>query len=98
VLAAANGEKALELAEGYHVDLLLTDVRMLGMSGFVLAKKLRDERPRMKVIYVTGYPDDMEEQGSPGLLGKLLWKPLLPSAIVAEVKQALGERITTSLD
>jgi two-component system cell cycle sensor histidine kinase/response regulator CckA len=91
VLAAASGEKALEVVDGQDIDLLLTDVRMRGMGGFALAKKLRDQRPTVKVLYVTGYPDDMEKLGSPGLFGKLLWKPLLPSQIIAEVREALGE-------
>jgi len=60
VLAAGNASEALELAE--HCDrihLLLTDVVLPGLNGRELADRLLEEFPEMKVLYISGYTDDM---------------------------------------
>jgi PAS domain S-box-containing protein len=61
VLAAENGAEAIELAE--HEDrpihLLLTDVVMPGMSGREVANYLTAKRPDMRVIYMSGYTNDV---------------------------------------
>ena len=41
-----------------HVDLLLTDLVMPGMSGTELAAALADEHPGLKVLFMTGHADD----------------------------------------
>jgi two-component system, cell cycle sensor histidine kinase and response regulator CckA len=60
VIAAANGRDALRMAAEHAgpVDLMLTDVVMPGMSGKDLAAMLARVRPRMKVLYTSGYTDD----------------------------------------
>jgi len=61
VLVAENGAEAIELAE--HEDrpihLLLTDVVMPGMSGREVANYLTAKRPDMRVIYMSGYTNDV---------------------------------------
>ena len=58
VLEAANGHEAVRAAPA-HADtiaLLVTDVRMPGMSGTELAARLAAVRPELPVIYITGDP------------------------------------------
>lgn len=55
--AVNNGFEALEVLETKHVDILVTDVHMPGMSGMELARKGLDLRPDLKLIFVSGYQD-----------------------------------------
>ncbi|NOT26774.1 MAG: response regulator [Acidobacteria bacterium] len=61
VLGAATGEEALRVLErhGEPVHLLLTDVVMPGMSGRGLADRIAQTRPGVKILYMSGYTDDI---------------------------------------
>ena len=57
VLAAASADEAMRLAESAKtIHLLLSDVMMPDMFGPDLALKLKDGRPEMRVILMSGYP------------------------------------------
>ena len=60
VMQASNGDEALALAMGYRerIDLLFTDVVMLGMNGRELADRLTRIRPETRVLFTSGYTDD----------------------------------------
>jgi len=55
VLSAESGEQALEILQGFHIDLVLTDMRMPGMDGIELLKKMRERHGELGVIILTGY-------------------------------------------
>ena len=61
VLEAADGEEAARLAGEYKetIHLLLTDVVMPRKNGKELADQLRKTRPKMKVIFISGYPREI---------------------------------------
>ena len=61
VLAAANGDGALEIMRGHDgpLHLLLTDVVMPGLSGKDLFKALSADHPHLKVVYMSGYADEV---------------------------------------
>ena len=57
---AASGAEALELFESSDpFDVLLTDFRMPGMSGDELARRIRQRQPQTKVLYLTGFSDQL---------------------------------------
>ena len=55
VLAAENGEQALEILQHAHIDLVLTEMRMPGMDGIELLKKIHERHGDLGVIILTGY-------------------------------------------
>ncbi|WP_245996186.1 response regulator [Paenibacillus taihuensis] len=52
-----DAQQALEMAEQAPPDLLITDIRMLGMDGLELSARMRKINPRMRIIMVTGYEE-----------------------------------------
>ncbi len=59
VLALASSQEALAAAEQHRgeIHLLITDIKMPGMSGRKMAECLTAQRPELKVLYVSGYGD-----------------------------------------
>ena len=94
LLEASGGPEALELSRRHAgpIDLLLTDVIMPEMTGRELADRLRESRPSIKVLYVSGYTADVI--GREGVLEKgvdYLPKPFTPADLAAKVREVLGQ-------
>lgn len=92
VLAAANGEEALKRAESHDgvIHLLLTDVIMPGITGRELATRLLQQRPDLKVLFLSGYTDRaIAQQGmlEPGVA--FLEKPFTADGLSRKIRQAL---------
>ena len=80
--AFGSGVEALEHAARADFDALVTDVMMPGMGGPELAARLREARPRLPVVYVSGFAGDQLE----GQLGEgtaFLAKPFDATELVA---------------
>lgn len=95
VLAAGNGQEAWELfqaGKAAKCDLLLTDVVMPQMGGRELAKKVCASRPTMKVMFCSGYADDMITlQGDLPAGASFLQKPYTPSTLAGKIRKVLDE-------
>jgi len=90
VLAAASAQEALRLAGSAEtIHLLLSDVMMPDMSGPDLALKLKEQRPDMRVILMSGY------SGGGMLVLNHGWsfitKPFVPVQLVAKIREVLLE-------
>jgi len=92
---AHGGESALTAATGSEpYDLLLTDLLMPGMSGDELARALQHQQPDLKVLYLTGYSDQLfKERGYLGANEAFLDKPASGEALRQAVSLALFGRI-----
>ena len=96
VLECANGEEALTVADRYEseIHLLLTDVIMPGMNGRTLARSLEEMRPNMKVLYTSGYTDNVIAHH--GVLEEglqFLSKPYTPQTLDQKIRQVLATSI-----
>jgi signal transduction histidine kinase/CheY-like chemotaxis protein len=94
VVEAQDAAEAISLAgqQRQGFDLLLTDVAMPKMSGQELARRLTLEWPRMPVLYMTGYADDVDVLGQRPTLpagAALLEKPFVPDSLLEAVRSAL---------
>jgi CheY-like chemotaxis protein len=92
VLSAACGAEALEMAARYPatLDLLLTDVVMPGINGRVLAEQLSLRRPKMKVLYMSGYTDSfIAGHGVRDQEIQLLHKPFTEEVLIRKVREVL---------
>jgi DNA-binding response OmpR family regulator len=92
VIEAANGEEALS-AEKRHpgeINILVTDVILPGMNGKALSEHLRVRRPKLKVIFMSGYPDEViSPRGIVERGVAYLSKPFSPDFLVARVRDVL---------
>jgi two-component system cell cycle sensor histidine kinase/response regulator CckA len=94
VLDAATPEDALAVAgTNEPIALLLTDVVMPRMSGPELAHRLRNARPDLPVLYMSGYPSSLVLPGGamPASV-RLLSKPFTTTQLIECVREALGDR------
>ncbi len=96
IIDAPGGEEALALAGSYseEIDLLLTDVVMPGMDGNKLSERLRLLRPTLKVLFVSGYVDDLitnRNMLNDGVA--FLAKPFTPNVLAAKVRDLLDNAI-----
>ena len=61
-MVAGSGPDAIKLAAKEPIDLLLTDVNMPQMTGDELARRLRHDEPSLKVLYLTGFSDQLFQE------------------------------------
>ncbi len=90
-IEAADGPAALAaLAEAPRIDLLLTDVMLpLGMNGVEVARRARERRPGLKVLFMSGYAEGALAPGAGGLEVDLLHKPFRKAELAARLRRAL---------
>jgi len=92
VLEARHGVEALRVAERHPdaIHLMVTDMVMPHMSGRDLADRLSTVRPRMKVLFISGYTDHalMHRDLTPG--AAFLQKPFTPEVLARTVRSLLG--------
>lgn len=94
VLEAGHGAEALEASEHFsgRIELLISDVVMPHMSGPDLASQLRQRRPGLRVLYISGYPElPTESQSALGRNESYLQKPFTPSALADKVREVLSK-------
>jgi two-component system cell cycle sensor histidine kinase/response regulator CckA len=92
VVTASNGERALEKVRKMATapDLLLTDVVMPGLSGPMIADRLREQLPALKILFISAFEDRqvvrrfVKDQGY-----ELITKPFHIEELSTKVQQLL---------
>ncbi len=92
VFMAQNGDKAVSLwkKEEVRIDLLLTDIVLPTMSGFDLSRRLRTLKPSLKVLYMSGYSEEIITHR--GIMEKDLFfiqKPFTSLALAKKIREVL---------
>lgn len=95
---AQNGLDALELIEnGSMPDVVITDIKMPVMDGIELAKKLREEYPTIKIVFLSGYDEfQYAVEGIKLNVISYLLKPISKNEIeecLSELKEKLDEEV-----
>jgi two-component system cell cycle sensor histidine kinase/response regulator CckA len=99
VLVAKNAEHAEQLAANgsNEIHLLLTDVVMPGVSGRDLAHRITTRNPRTRVLFMSGYTDNVIAHG--GVLESgvaFLQKPFTPRGLRQKVREVLDRAVPTT--
>ncbi len=95
VLAAHDAAQALALAEEHAgpIHILVTDVVMPGLSGSQLAGQLTRRLPGLRVLYISGYPEDsISHHGVLNPEQHFLQKPFPPGQFLERVREVLDAR------
>lgn len=95
VLSAPDAVSALTVAEEHPgpINLLVTDVVMPGLSGNHLAERLVARRPDLKVLYISGYPEDaIAHHGVLAADQHFLQKPFPPGQFLEKIREVLDAR------
>ncbi len=94
VLSARDGAEGLAVARSApQVDLLVTDVGLPGLNGRQLADAVREFRPALKVLFITGYAEGVASPSGflePGMA--ILTKPFDVGTVLARMRAMLNER------
>lgn len=91
VMSVRSGAEALERLAREEYDVVYTDIRMPGMDGLEVARRIKASRPWLPVLIVTGYGNDENEAAAKdiGVVG-FLQKPLTPDTIEDSAAEALS--------
>ncbi len=95
VMEAANGFDALNLwrQNADDIDIIVSDVVMPVMDGPTMVTRVREERPDLPVVFVSGYPGaaDPSDRATPLPKGRLLRKPFAAAELVAAIRSSLDD-------
>lgn len=92
VLEAQNGPMALQIAKDQPtaINMVLTDIIMPGMNGGEMVRQLKEFKPGIHALYMSGYtkytvvgPGNLESVDS------FIWKPFLPGDLLKKVREVL---------
>ncbi|HAG15655.1 MAG TPA: hypothetical protein DCG69_03900 [Bacteroidales bacterium] len=98
VFFAKDAQKALEIFEKEDIDLVITDIRMPGMDGISMLKRMQSEKPNIHRLVMSAYTEadyflQAIEIGVEGYIVKPFMKEKVLEAIEKALKRISGERI-----
>jgi two-component system, cell cycle sensor histidine kinase and response regulator CckA len=91
VMATGDAGEALLICQQERIDLVLTDVVMPNVNGRELAERLQGLQPGIKVLFMSGYTDNVIEQH--GVLeagANFIQKPFSREELAGKVRAVLG--------
>jgi signal transduction histidine kinase len=91
VVQAQNAGEAVLICENenLNIDLLISDIIMPHVTGLDLAKRMRKTRPELRVLLISGYPEEISESMSTETDFSYLQKPFDPETLLAKARKIL---------
>ncbi len=92
VIEAGDAEEALRIVARFArgIDMLLADIVLPGLNGKQLAARVREVRPDVRILFISGYSrEDIAGRGVGELDGAFLQKPFQPEVLAAAVRDVL---------
>ena len=92
VSVAESGEEALKLIQKQNFGVMILDLRLPGMSGIDVLKKVKLTQPSIKSIIITAYPTMLtqEEASKLGAIDYLV-KPVFPDKLEDLIRETVGK-------
>jgi CheY-like chemotaxis protein len=96
VTTACTGKEGISLIDsGYAYDLVVTDIRLPGISGNELAKQIRNsDCPHLPIVAISGFHDDVEQDLFDSILQKPFELKILAKTIKMLIKKAESSGLT----
>ena len=94
---ALSGEEGLKGMEDHEYDVVFTDIKMPGMDGIEVARRIKAKNPLTPIVVITGY-GTTENEAEASVLGVsgFVRKPLTPETIEDITKKALDKPLQAS--
>lgn len=91
VETAEDGPEALAMIERQDFSVIVVDLRLPGMHGLDVLKRVKAKRPAMKSIIITAYPNDLSQEQAKEL-GPIdyLVKPVFPADLEKLIQDAVA--------
>jgi FixJ family two-component response regulator len=91
-LVFPSAEEFLRWGRLAEVSCLITDVRMPGMNGIELQRRVRFDRPQLPVIFISGhYDEEIRRKALEGGAFAFMYKPFDPCDLLVAVYRAMGD-------
>jgi DNA-binding response OmpR family regulator len=87
IFTAGDAFEAARVLAERAIDTIIVDVRMPLMSGYEFARQAKLMRPYVRIIYMTGYPEEPLEVDP--LAGVLMLKPFRPAQLIETLRREL---------
>ncbi len=93
VFSAENGKEALKIIKRENIDIIITDVIMPEMNGRELFENVKKIKPKLKFIFISGYPEDELTEKDGSLLKNIefIQKPFSLKEILIKIKEIIRE-------
>jgi CheY-like chemotaxis protein len=88
VVSTWGGEEAVEIASLYDPNVVVTDFRLPGIDGVTMVRRLRERRPNMRAILVSGHiSGQARKRANQEQIQRILEKPLSVPELLREIRQ-----------
>jgi len=98
VSGALSAEEALRMLEKEKADLILLDIMLPGIQGSEVARIIKEKYPEIKIIVVTGYPNEIEDLSKGNLLEGAFIKPIRIQELYNKLVEVFNRDDTLDID